>query len=452
MLNIPPGRGVYMFGLFAAGRRVERAVWLALTLLLPACTPAARPAPPAAVEQTVADAPSAAQSTSRHQHLERLGVPSWHERGYQGQGIKVAILDSGFRGYRTFLGKGLPARITARSFRQDEELEARDSQHGILCAEVVHAIAPRAELLFATWEPDSPRAFLDAVRWARAEGARILSCSLIMPGWSDGEGGGAMHRALGALLGKGNAPGDMLCFASAGNTAQRHWTGRYRPDRRGLHQWMPGQTQNVLTPWGTERVAVELYGPTHLAHALEVCDSAGNVIGLARVGTDPRHPEQATVRFEPAADAVYSVRVRGPQSATDGGRFHVVVLGGNLEYSTSGGSIAFPADGANVYAIGAVDTAGRRISYSSCGPNSPVPKPDFVATVPFPSQCRARPFAGTSAAAPQAAGLAALLMSRQPDVRPARVIADLRAAAEDLGPPGHDCETGYGLIRLPLRP
>jgi hypothetical protein len=28
----------------------------------------------------------------------------------------------------------------------------------------------------------------------------------------------------------------------------------------------------------------------------------------------------------------------------------------------------------------------------------------------------------------------------------------LRAAALDLGPPGHDCETGYGMIRLPELP
>jgi hypothetical protein len=440
-----------MAGLFATLRRLALCLGIAL-MLLPACAPQSGPAP-ASGEQTAPDAPgTAVESPSRQQHLDRLGVPAWHERGFKGQHVKVAILDSGFRGYRTFLGKGLPTRVTTRSFRLDEDLEARDSQHGILCAEVVHAIAPRAELLFATWEPDSPRSFLEAVRWARSAGARVLSCSLIMPGWSDGEGGGAIHATLASLLGHGDAPDDVLCFASAGNTAQRHWTGTFRPDASGLHQWSVGETRNVLTPWGTERVAVELYGPAHLAYALEVCDSQGNVIGSARVGADPRHREQATIRFEPASDAVYSVRVHGPRSVTDNARFHVVVLGGNLECATSQGSIAFPGDGANVYAIGAVDGACRRITYSACGPNSPRPKPDFVAMVPFPSHCRARPFAGTSAAAPQAAGLAAVLLSHQPQARPNEVLARLRAAAEDLGPPGHDCETGYGLIRMPRLP
>src|SRR5262249_13013009 len=29
--------------------------------------------------------------------LDRLGAPAWHQAGHQGLGVKVAILDSGFR-------------------------------------------------------------------------------------------------------------------------------------------------------------------------------------------------------------------------------------------------------------------------------------------------------------------------------------------------------------------
>ena len=173
-------------------------------------------------------APHASSALPRREHLFRLGVPAWHAAGHRGRGLKVAILDSGFHGYREQLGKVLPAKVTTRSFREDGNLEAKDSQHGILCGEVIHALAPEAELLSANWEPSHPQKFLDAVRWAVSQGARVISCSIIMPTWSDGEGGGPVHAALKRLVGDGSRPGDVLFFACAGNTADRHWSGAFR--------------------------------------------------------------------------------------------------------------------------------------------------------------------------------------------------------------------------------
>ena len=133
----------------------------------------------------------------------------------------------------------------------------------------------------------------------------------------------------------------------------------------------------------------------------------------------------------------------------DGGKFHFVALGGGLEYATKEGSIPFPGDGTEVIAVGAVDAAGRRCAYSSCGPNSTQPKPDLVATVPFPSSWRPLSFSGTSAAAPQAAALAALVWARDPNVTATAIRAKLRDAAEHLGMAKQDYERGFGRIRLP---
>src|SRR5262249_53367840 len=129
--------------------------------------------------------------------------------------------------------------------------------------------------------------------------------------------------------------------------------------------------------------------------------------------------------------------------------FHIVALHAGLSESTVAGSVAFPADGPEVIAVGAVDRAGKRLSYSACGSESVRAKPDLVAPVPFDSAWRAKPFAGTSAAAPQAAALAALLWSRSPDWTAERVRSTLSKSATDLGPPGYDTETGFGLVHLP---
>jgi subtilisin family serine protease len=397
--------------------------------------------------------PSAEFSTrstrlERGKQIARLGIEPWHRAGSLGSGIKIAILDSGFRGYRAFLGDVLPAAIKVRSFRQDGNLEAKDSQHGILCGEVVHALAPAAELLFANWEPDEPEAFLKAVEWAKSEGARIVSCSVIMPSWSDGEGGGEVHRKLARLMGEGRSAQDMLCFASAGNIAERHWAGEFRPAAEGLHDWRGGVTANRVRPWGSERVSLELYAPAGSAR-FELClydANTGAVLGKAS-SQDKGERSTAVVRFVPESSRSYAIRVR--KLSEGPGRFHLVGLSADLDISTPQSSVVFPADGLEVVGVGAVDEDGHRLSYSSCGPNSTHPKPDLVAAVPFMSFCRSRPFAGTSAAAPQAAGLAAVLWSLHKSTPAREICRQLLNSSRDLGQPGPDFETGYGRVQLP---
>ncbi len=378
--------------------------------------------------------------------LTRLGADRWHTAGVRGKGVKVAILDTGFRGYRAHLGKALPARVTVQSFRTDGDLEARDSQHGILCGEVIHALAPDAELLLANWEPGCHEQFLEAARWARCEGARVVSCSVIMPSWSDGEGSGPVHEELARILGAGDGPADLLCCASAGNVAQRHWAGAFDDGGDGWHEWHDGCKDNAVTPWGTEPVTVELYWHGDADYDLCVRDEATG----AEVGRSPAAEPgrcSAVVRLDAHRPQRYAVRVRLAHGRP--GPFHLVVLGGGLAHTTARGSVAFPADGPEVVAVGAVDADGNRAPYSSCGPNSALPKPDFVAAVPFPSLWRPQPFTGTSAAAPQAAGLAALVWARHPQWTAAQVRAALRESARDLGVPGYDPETGYGMVALP---
>lgn len=414
------------FACSAARRRISLAGFLALSLIIGVGGLHAAPIV----------APQAEQS-----HLALLGVDRWHAAGFRGKGVKVAILDSGFRGYRSHLGRGLPEQVTARSFRFDGNLEARDSEHGILCGEVVHALAPDAELLFANWEPDSSDQFVAAVRWARKNGAMVITCSVISPGWSDGEGGGTVHRELAKAL-------DGAVFtACAGNVAERHWWGKFNPDRDGYHQWSRGNIANRLKPWSDERVTVTLSWQGKADFDLFVIDRDSGRRVVSSLATDRVVRHSAVCRFNPQAASSYAVEVR--KANGEDVPFHCFALHSGLGESVSRGSVCFPADGPEVLAIGAVDRSGKRHGYSACGPNAICPKPDFVAPVPFFCPSRGKPFGGTSAAAPQAAGVGALLLSRHPDWKEADLRKALQAAARDLCTPGHDCETGYGMLRLP---
>jgi hypothetical protein len=392
--------------------------------------------------------PRTIREEEQRKHLVRVGADFWQAAGFRGQGVKVAVLDTGFRGYRAQLGKVLPAHVAVHSFRADGNLEARDSQHGILCGEIVHALAPDAELLFANWEVERPDQFLAAVRWAHSQGARVISCSVVMPSLSDGEGGGAVHRELARLLGPGGNPGDVLCFASAGNTTDRHWGGRFHDGGGGFNEWQPGHKDNGLTPWGKDQVSVELYEQPGTDYELAVYDgTTGTEVGHAATGHNQGDRNSAVVRFLPQGDHAYRVRVRWVQGQA--GVFHVTTMWASLEDTTPQSSVCFPADGPEVVAMGAVDEDGHRQWYSACGPNSARPKPDLVAKVPFPTLMRERPFAGTSAAAPQGAALAALWWSRHPGWSADQVRTALRASARDLETPGPDSQTGFGLVRLP---
>jgi hypothetical protein len=383
--------------------------------------------------------------------LERLSVPAWHAQGWRGQGLKVAVLDTGFHGYQAHLGTTLPPTVQACSFRFDGNLEAKDSEHGILCAEVIHTLAPEAELLLANWEPECPDQFLAAVRWARRQGARILSCSIIMPSWSDCEGHGRIHEELAHLLGPGDKAGDALFFASAGNTAQRHWSGPFEDGGDGYHVWRDAtgaaHRENVIHPWGGERVSVELCCPNASLYEVIVSDAVtARIVGRAQSVCEGGMGS-AVVAFMPERGRDYQVRVRSLGNAD--GEFHLVVLSGGLRHASSAGSIPFPGDGGEVLAVGAVDASGRRLAYSSCGSKHGAAKPDLVATVPFPSRWRSRPFAGTSAAAPQAGALAALLWSRHADWNAGQIRSALQNAARPCSASSPAWETGHGLLRLP---
>jgi hypothetical protein len=305
---------------------------------------------------------------------------------------------------------------------------------------------------------------------------------VIMPCWSDGEGGGEIHQTLSRHLGAGNARGDLLCFASVGNTARRHWSGPFHANGKGYHEWTTGASDNPLTPWGEEEVSVELCCPLGATYEITIYDSAKETAVARSVASEGKGRGGAVVHFLPQSDRTYHVRVRLVRGKA--GLFHCVALHSELEYATANGSICFPADGPEVIAVGAVNKQGQRAAYSACGPNSGQPKPDLVAPVPFLISWPSRPgkgdrttkarspgpgkgdrtaqtkspvpfsqrsFSGTSAAAPQAAGLAALLWSRNPDWTAKQIRRTLEKSARDLGPVGHDYETGYGLIQLPLK-
>src|SRR5262249_50391073 len=157
--------------------------------------------------------------------------------------------------------------------------------------------------------------FLAAVTWAKEQGAKVMTCSVISPAWSDGEGGGTIHARLARLLGD-----DILLFASAGNTARRNWSGPFHAGTDGWHEWRPGETSNLLTPWGNDladRVSVELCSQPLTRFEVQLIDKTDGSIA-ARAETGNAGANCAAARVTPKDSRNFEVRVRqlsGPAGA-----------------------------------------------------------------------------------------------------------------------------------------
>ena len=135
----------------------------------------------------------------------------------------------------------------------------------------------------------------------------------------------------------------------------------------------------------------------------------------------------------------------------------VVYSAGN--YGPAPATSVSPANNLHVVSVGSVDAANAVSPFSSRGPStcdgSVFPKVvapgDGLQTtdLSFGGQPLYLQVSGTSFAAPEVAGVIALLRGAVPTATAGEVEAALAESAQDLGTPGPDFDSGYGLVDAP---
>ncbi len=123
----------------------------------------------------------------------------------------------------------------------------------------------------------------------------------------------------------------------------------------------------------------------------------------------------------------------------------VVVVAAAGNSGESGEGVATPACASKAIAVGAVDSAGSRPSWSSYGSAIDVAAPGVGITSTFPVSSYAKG-SGTSMASPHAAGVVALMLQAEPNLTPFGVYTVLTSTAQDLGAPGFDSLYGFGEV------
>jgi subtilisin family serine protease len=135
-----------------------------------------------------------------------------------------------------------------------------------------------------------------------------------------------------------------------------------------------------------------------------------------------------------------------------GGKGCVVVCAAGNERS----SVAYPANLGNTLAVGSEYPLGGIWHYSNTGPELDIVAPSGYGITSTWSIDRMGDkgdvpgnygqFGGTSAAAPQVSGVAALILSINPNLTEEEVRCRITTTAKDLGSPGRDNTFGYGRL------
>ena len=245
----------------------------------------------------------------------------------------------------------------------------------------------------------------------------------------------------------------MLWVNAAGNYAQQHWSGTFTDAnadgfedfvarRRGPERLRPGRLR-VLRGAALGRVERHTAGRLRPLHLPGGRQHPGRVVGRRPASGAPPTEEAC---YTPRLGGNYFVAI-SRYSGSGSPRIDLWTIGGGAaQYEVAAGSVTDPAASPNALAVGAVCWNGGSLEpYSSQGPTiDGRNKPDIAGDDrmssftygAFDSCSGTGGFAGTSAASPAVAGLAALVKQFYPSDTAAQLRAYLTSHALDEGPVG----------------
>lgn len=426
------------------------------------------------------------------------GANAFHRQGMTGRGAKVAVIDVGFKGLTEARASGdLPNDVHTMDFTGNG-LETQ-YLHGTACAEIVHDMAPYAELhlLKVSDEIDVQGAF----DYCLANQIRIISLSIGIVGSGPGDGTGPLAdmadqaRASGALIvaAAGNFGSQADTTVVDGQpitiTLGSHWEGTFTDNNAdGFHEFS-GIDYNVIgtvagfdddgNPETNELTIILRWNDWPLGttdYDLFLFDfNTGELVTGSTVVQDGTQPPLEVISFDVPDSQTearfYSVVVQKPDGEPAGVEMEIYL--GNyclfapwMEHPspiiTTTSNIAEPADAESVLAVGAINFSdwetGPQESFSSQGPTNAwagsaarfkpdIMGPDGVNTSTYSTEG----FAGTSAAAPHVAGAAALLAGAYPFLGPDDLEDRLVKSAIDMGSNGRDNIYGHGRLSVDIQ-
>ncbi|MDM8559725.1 S8 family serine peptidase [Candidatus Parabeggiatoa sp. HSG14] len=391
--------------------------------------------------------------------------------GVDGSGVKIGVLSDSVDFIAEVQASGDLPEVTILDDAPG------NSGEGTALLEILHDLAPKAELYFATaWK--GPASFANNILNLRAAGVDIIVDDVGYFNESPFQDD-IISQAVNEVTADG-----ALYFAAAGNSGNLNdnesgvWEGDfnsiYDPLWGTAHNFGGGDTTNQVTETAPHAVTLSWSDPLGASandYDLYLLDPSGNWI----VDFSENWQTGSDDPFEMMGYALPGEQIIIVKYAGEDRFLHLSTHRGRLEHGTDG-QISGHAAAENAFAVAAVSARAVTSAFdgsesveffSSDGPRKMFydaygtpftsnvsstggfirQKPDIaaadgvmVATPGF------NPFYGTSAAAPHAAAVAALLLSANPNLTPAQIRTKLTKTALDIEAPGWDRDSGAGII------
>ncbi|MBI3649907.1 MAG: S8 family serine peptidase [Acidobacteria bacterium] len=419
--------------------------------------------------------------------------------GFTGMGVKIGVISDGVDTLATRQATGdLPAVtvLTGQGGSGDE---------GTAMLEIVHDLAPGAQLFFATALPTQAQ-FAQNIRDLRTAGCDIIVDDIIYLNESpfhDGQPTG-LNSTMGIIAQAVNdvTAAGALYFSSAGNEGNKDddtsgtWEGDFNANGTPavlagagpVHNFGDGGQSVLVTFGGGNPPLLHWSDPLDTAaNDYDLYDLDGSLTTIFDASTDTQDGAGGDDQpFEGISGGTFSGERLVVALFSGATRFiRLEVFRGTIALNTAGATYGHSAT-ANAYSVAATPASAP---FGTGEPSGPFPGPFTSANVSETFSCDGprqlfyqadgtlfgagtlagqglirqkpditaadgvmtaapgfNPFFGTSAAAPHAAAIAALVKSANPMLTPTQIRTALTSSAIDIEGAGVDRDTGAGIV------